>query len=144
MKDLITIASVLVLAGCSGTSSEISTKLATLFAQENASIIDLAELGPQSWERVCVLTPYTTNDEAERVLGFKWNAEGETSIASSDGINVLVFVRGSEVVAFAEHSRNAGDLSQINPRCLQRDKAKLVRHAGSQGWVYLVEQKSPK
>jgi hypothetical protein len=73
-------------------------------------------------------------------LGFKWNAEGKTSIASNDGINVLVFVLGTKVIAYAEHPRNQGDISELKPRCLPRATAKVVRRVGAHGWVYLVAQ----
>ena len=128
------------LVACTSASPEISAQLARQFAASDSMAIDLSQLGPASWQKVCVLTPYTTNQQAELVLGFKWNAEGKTSIASSDGINVLVFVRGTDVLAYAEHPRNLGDLSTLNPRCLPRASAKVVRQVGSQGWVYLVAQ----
>src|SRR5437667_2459831 len=127
------------LVACTTGSPEISVQLAQQFAKSESTAIDLAQLGPPSWQRVCVLTPYTTNQQAELVLGFKWNAEGKTSIASNDGVNVLVFVRGTEVVAYAEHPRNLGDLSELNPRCLARANAKVVRRVGDHGWVYLVD-----
>ena len=131
---------VALLAACAGSSPEISTNLARQFALNSLSPIDLAQLGPSSWQTVCVLTPYTTNKQAQLVLGFKWDAEGKTSISSNDGVNVLVFVRGKEVIAYTEHPRNLGDLSQLKPRCLPRHSAKVVRRIGDHGWVYLVAQ----
>lgn len=130
----------MLLVACTSGSPDISAQLAQQFASSESGAIDLAQLGPASWQRVCVLAPYTTNQQAELVLGFKWNAEGKTSIASSDGINVLVFVRSTDVVAYVEHSRNLGDFSKLTPRCLSRANAKVVRQLGSQGWVYLVAQ----
>ena len=76
--------------------------------------IDLSIIGPASWERVCVLSPYTTNQTAEQVLGFKWDAESKTSIARRDGINVLVFVQTQQVVAYTEHPRNKGDFLETS------------------------------
>jgi hypothetical protein len=130
------------LAGCTARSPEISVQLAQRFTNPNLDVIDLAELGPGSWQRACVLAPYTGNAQAELLLGFKWDAEGKTSIASNDGINVLVFVRGTKVVAYTEHPRNQGDLSEVSPRCLPRNNGKLVRRPGKDGWVYLVAQNS--
>jgi hypothetical protein len=139
MKSL-SITFALCLVACTTGSPEISAQLARQVATPESGPIDLAQLGSPSWQRVCVLTPYTTNQQAELVLGFKWNAEGKTSIASNDGVNVLVFVEGTEVVAYAEHPRDRGDLSGLDPRCLTRSNAKLVRRVGTRGWVYLVAQ----
>lgn len=135
---LLLVALAVLLTACTTGSTEISAELGRRFSKGESTAIDLAQLGPPSWERVCVLTPYTTNPQAEHVLGFKWNAEDKTSIASNDGVNVLVFVQGSEVVAHAEHPRSQGDLSRLNPRCLSRANAKVVRRTGDHGWVYLV------
>lgn len=85
-----------------------------------------------------MLKPYTTNQVAEQVLGFTWDAEGKTSIAANDGINVLVFVRGQEVVANTEHPRGKGDFSKLQPPCLPRAQANVVRESLSDGWVFLV------
>src|SRR5262249_51840729 len=103
------------LAACTGGSADISASLAKKVSEGRNAVIDLSQLGPPSWQRVCVLQPYTNNDRAALVLGFKWDAESKTRIATHDGINVLVFVRGTEVVAYTEHPRNVGDLSKLEP-----------------------------
>lgn len=128
------------LIGCTRGTASISEQLAVQVQNSATERIDLAAFGPPSWERVCVLTPYTANAQVEQVLGFKWDATGNTSISSSDGINVLVFVRGAEVVAFAEHPRNRGDLAQLSPRCLPRARATVVRRTEPSGWVILVSK----
>ncbi|MNZ36997.1 hypothetical protein D3C78_544360 [compost metagenome] len=128
----------LFLLGCSDGSSAISAQIAAQFDASKSAPIDLSVVGPASWERVCVLSPYTTNQTAERILGFKWDAESKTSIAGSDGINVLVFIENQQVVAYTEHPRNRGDFSKLQPRCLSRSQAGVKRELGSGGWVYLV------
>ena len=125
----------LFLGGCA--DSEISQEIATQF-DSDAATIDLGQLGPEEWERVCVLTPYMDNNGTAKSLGFKWNSELRTSIGGNDGITVLVFVLGQDVVAFTEHSRNKGDLSKLDPHCLSRASATVVRQSGGSGWVYLV------
>lgn len=141
MKKIAAAMIAVVLSACAGSDSDISKRLAQQF-DKGAEPIDLAQLGPPSWQRVCVLPPYTTNAHAEQVLGFKWDAEGNTGIASSDGINVLAFVRDAKVIAYVEHPRSRGDLSVLKPRCLAQASAKLVRRVASSGWVYLVAQNS--
>ena len=132
------VALAIALAACTGSSQDIGASLASKVAAGGTAAIDLSPLGPPSWQRVCVLRPYTTNDTAALVLGFKWDAGSKTSIATNDGINVLVFVRGTEVVAYTEHPRSLGDLSKLEPQCLPRSGATVVRKADEQGWVYLV------
>lgn len=139
MKSLVVVLA-LMLIGCTRGDSEISAQLSQCFSNVSITVIDLAELGPSTWERVCVLTPYSTNAQAEAVLGFKWDAEGKTDIASNDGINVLVFARGKELLAYVEHPRGQGDLLGVQPQCLQRAQAKVLRRVGADGWVYLVAQ----
>ena len=88
--------------------------------------LNLALVGPTSWERVCVFGPYTTNEHAEKVLGFKWDATGKTSIGDNEGINVLVFARARQVIAYTEYPRNKIDFSKMVPRCLSRNQDTLL------------------
>ncbi|MGZ8152431.1 MAG: hypothetical protein ACXW0Q_06170, partial [Methylovulum sp.] len=110
------------------------------FEASQTASVNLALVGPSSWDRVCVLGPYTTNERTEHLLGFKWDSEAETSIAENDGINVLVFVQGREVVAYTEHPRNKGDFSKLQPQCLDRAQSIVVRDQGPDGWIFLVSR----
>lgn len=142
MKRISLVLPLMLLFGCSSGSSPISEQIAVQFEASKTAPIDLSIVGPASWERVCVLSPYTTNQTAEQVLGFSWDAESKTLIAGSDGINVLVFVQNQQVVAYAEHPQNKGDFSKLEPRCLLRSQATVRREAGTDGWVYLVATKA--
>ena len=128
------------LAGCNPSGTHISSSITAAVQAGETSPIDLAAALTSQWDRFCVLTPYTNNERAAQTLGFKWDAESKTSIASNDGINVLVFIHRNAVVEFAEHPRNRGDFSQMKPSCLGRKDAKLIRKFGSDGWLYLVTQ----
>jgi len=127
-----------ILSGCSGGGQDISASLAGKVAHGGGDVIDLSQLGPSSWQRVCVLPPYTTNDRAAQILGFRWDAQGKTGIDANDTFAVLVFVQGTEVVAYTKHPRNQGDLSLLKPPCLTRSSAKVARSFGQAGWVYLT------
>lgn len=142
MKRFALVLSLMLVLGCSSSSSPISAQITAQFEASSTAPIDLSVVGPASWERICVLSPYTTNQTAEKVLGFRWDAESKTSIAGSDGINVLVFVQNQQVLAYAEHPRNKGDFSKLEPRCLPRSQATVWREAGGGGWVYLVATKA--
>lgn len=141
MKRSSLVLPLMLLLGCSIGSSSISEQIAMQFEASKAAPIDLSVVGPQSWERVCVLPPYSTNQATEQILGFRWDAESKTSITGSDGVNVLVFVQRQQVVAYTEHPRNKGDFSKLQPRCLRRSQAIVRRELGVDGWVYFVATK---
>lgn len=126
------------LLACSEGRSPISEQITAQLEASKTSPIDLSLVGPTSWDRVCVLPPYTLNQTAEQILGFPWDAQGRTAISGSDGINVLAFIQDGQVLAHAEHPRNKGDFSELQPRCLTRSQAKVSRQTRADGWVYLV------
>lgn len=71
---------------CGGCSSgiDISGQIESQFSASETAPINLGVVGPASWELVCVLGPYMDNHRTEKVLGFKWGSEANTSIAASD------------------------------------------------------------
>ncbi len=131
----------LLLSACSRLDKDVSSRIQAEFDAKSNAAINLALIVPSSWDRVCVLPPYTDNKQAASILGFEWDSESKTSIRSSDGITVLVFVKRSEVIAYTEHRRDKGDFSKMQPRCLNRDKATIFRHVDpdprNKGWVHL-------
>lgn len=129
---------------CTGGDNGISAQIMQQYDASPTTPIDLSRVGPPSWERVCILGPYTNNERAELLLGFKWDAEAKTPIAGDDTINVLVFIRNQEVIAYAEHPRGKGDFSVVEPRCLDREHAVLMRKKRGDGWVHLVTPEQHK
>ncbi len=123
----VVISAVLFLSACADRNHEINEQIQTQLQAKPMGPLDLALAGPSSWERVCVLGPYTTNEHAEKVLGFKWDATGKTSIGSNDSINVLVFAKGHQVIAYTEYPRNKEDFSKMTPHCLTRNQASLIQ-----------------
>jgi hypothetical protein len=120
-------------AGCTA-SEGISAQIAHQF--DSRDTVDLSTVGPDDWDRVCVLGPYSGNETAQNVLGFDWDAEAKASIALNDGINVLVFTSGKSVVAYSEHPRNKGDFASVASTCSSRQEAKLARKPGSWALVW--------
>lgn len=126
LATLILLAASLALAACERSGWRISQRLAV--AVESATTtIDMTEVAPFDWDRVCVLRPYSGPNQAREVLGFDWAVEDKSDIGSLDAISLLVFVQGREVVAYAEHPRGQGDLALLKPWCLDRGAAHLVR-----------------
>lgn len=130
----------LLLGACSSSDKGISEKLTEEFDSSTSTPIDMTQVGPSVWERLCVLGPYSTNETAEQALGFKWDVEGKSEVVTNDGINLLLFVKGQEVLAYSEHRRDKGDFLKLEPRCLTRTQATLVRQPNPGGWVQLVRK----
>jgi hypothetical protein len=108
----------------SGISKEIEMQI----QQNNWERIDLATVGGAAWQRVCVLGPYSDNSRVEEILGFKWDlAQKAPAVVNADGVNVLVFVEGKDVIAHAEHPRDRGDFAQLSGECFDRAAATFVK-----------------
>lgn len=121
------------LTSCFGQDRSINHRIMVQVQASSTAPLDLTRVGPNDWDRVCIFGPYTTNDLVESDLGFKWDAESESSIAANDGINLIVFTRGKQVLSFAEHGRGHADFDSEGHRCTSRTNAKLARSARSDG-----------
>lgn len=115
-----------VLAGCQATS-RTSSAIADQFSASGGKSVDVALAVPGSWDRVCILGPYSGDDAAAETLGFKWPAEALTDIELNDGISLLVFVQDTSVVSYAEHPRRLGDFSNLTGRCFPHSNAKFLQ-----------------
>jgi hypothetical protein len=139
MKNIIfTLLCIFGLLACSKPNQDISAQITKQFESSGSSAIDLRQVGPADWERLCAIGPYAFNNSVEKLLGFKWAALGLSSIGGNDSIYLLVFIKGKQVVAYTEHPRNKGDFYNLTPKCLAREVAVLKRKADSTGWVQLV------
>jgi hypothetical protein len=127
----------LLLPACDLTGQSISDKLAAEF-DSGRSPIDMAKLGPEEWERFCVLGPYSMNESAEKLLGFKWDVDSKSKVGVDDSITLLLFVKDNAVLAYSEHPRSKGDFLKLEPRCLNRSQAVLVRQPNPGGAIQLV------
>jgi hypothetical protein len=137
MRHFSLLALMLELSSCTSGDSAISANIAAEVSS-SSSVVDLAKVGPPSWNRVCILGAYSTTETAEPLLGTKWNVESHSSIGTNEGIQVLVFLKGHEVLAFAEHRRALGDFVELEGKCLSRSQAVLFRKAHAGEWVHLV------
>jgi hypothetical protein len=121
-------------AGCS-MESDLSSRIGEQFETNGRVSVNLAEVESGSWERVCILGPYSDNRAARKMLGFDWNAERNTSIKTNDGISLLIFVEGDRVAQYAEHSRARGDFTNLSGRCFRKEESLFVQiDSPSKGW----------
>lgn len=95
-------------------------------------LVNLAEVVDGEWDRVCIFSPYSTNQVAEDVLGFKWPLETESGVGVNDGVSLLVFVKSSSVASFYEIPRNTTDFTNLGGACYGREDS--VFKVDSNGW----------
>lgn len=129
--------------GCDGSKYpkvNVSKTIADHLQSKPDQPLDLATLGSDEWQKICVLDPYTANTEGAKILGFNWDFESQSSIKENDGINLLVFVKDQSVVAFAEHPRHKGDFAGLKPACLSRDDAVVKTKKGTKDWISFVKE----
>jgi hypothetical protein len=77
--------------------AESFTKAVTL-APENGGRVDLPALTRFEWDRMLLVTPGTPRAAISRRLGQEW-----TGIDTVDGGELLIFLRGDDVVRFADY-----------------------------------------
>lgn len=133
---------VIACAGCSESKSpkvNVSAAIADHLKDTPDQPLDLATLGPDTWQKICVLNPYTVNTEGEKILGFSWDFESQSSIKENDEISLLVFVKDQSVVAFAEHPRHQGDFTSLEPSCLTREDAVVKPKKGTKDWIAFIK-----
>lgn len=130
-------------AGCGGSKDpqvNVTAAIADHLQTQPGQPLDLATLGSDEWQKICVLNPYTVNTEGARILGFDWDFESQSSIKENDGIALLVFVKDQSVVAFAEHPRHKGDFTSLKPACLNREDAVVKPKKGTKDWISFVKE----
>lgn len=130
-------------AGCDGSNYpqvNVTAAIADHLQTQPDQPLDLATLGSDEWQKICVLDPYTANTEGAKILGFNWDFESKSSIKENDGIALLVFVKDQSVVAFAEHPRHKGDFTGLKPSCLDRDDAVVTPKKGTKNWISFVKE----
>jgi hypothetical protein len=111
-------------------------------SKPSPKILSLKDVTDFDWDEVYVFNPYTTHEEIESQLGFKWSDGDRIDLGSRDDINLLVFVKDNRVVQYLEVPRGRGDfiLSSDDVAGLSPQQAKFeVRPQGEQAnWIDLV------
>jgi hypothetical protein len=129
------------LLACSGPADEASRTITRHVELSGRKEVNLADAVPGLWAKVCVLGPYSDNRRARDVLGFDWNVETKTSIQTNEGISLLLFVRGADVLTHIEHPRSGGDFTNLSGRCFLRKQFRFVHDPSSAtGWPGLFNK----
>ena len=109
--------------GCDAPVSKISEELTRQFQASGRSFVNLAEVLPAPWEKVCFLGPFSDRKAVEATLGFHWPGLAKSSIETDRDVALLLFVKGKTVVEFFDHSRRDGDFTNLSRQCISREKA---------------------
>jgi hypothetical protein len=88
----------------------LSDRIAGLVQRAPDTTLNLAALAPFHWSRLYIFEPYTTEEVAERVLGFDWQYEWG-AIEARDDRALLVFVDSGRVVAALEQTYDRGNFA---------------------------------
>jgi hypothetical protein len=122
-------------------TTETSKNIGRHFESTGRTTVNLAGAVPSPWEKVCILGPYMRNEDAKTTLGFEWNVEAKTEIKTNEGISLLLFVRGGEVVEHVQHPRHLGDFTNLTMRCFAREKAIFIqKNMPTKGWAGLFPE----
>ena len=93
--------------------------------KSSGSSLQLSTIAPFDWDRVYVFGPYSTAKEIQEAIGLKW-WDSRISIEIMDDVNLLVFVKDQQVVAWSEVSRHIEFLPTtraVERQGLARDRA---------------------
>lgn len=101
----------------------LSDRVAELVQRAPDTTLDFKALAPFHWTGLYIFGPYTTEDAAERVLGFDWPYKWG-AIELRDDRAFLVFVDSGRVVATLEQTYDRGNFaSAARGRSYARDSA---------------------
>ncbi len=139
MKRVFILFIMVLLTACSDKTKEaynISSAIFTQLKQSEWKTVEFSKAVPFKFDKVCLFGPYSTNEGAEKILGFSWNMELKTPISSNDGINVIAFVKDNKVISYVEHPRNQGDFWRLSSKCFDYKNTKLTRTSKKDKWTY--------
>ena len=120
MKSWYIVLLLLIVTSCDSSPRTITEEITSQFQSSGRTFVDLADVVPTAWDKVCILGPYSTPKNVYDTLGFDWPLDMFSSIATNDTIALLLFVKNQEVVQFVEHPRRDGDFANLSRQCVIR------------------------
>lgn len=85
--------------------------------------IDLAGVLSNPWDRVCIIAPYSYNEDVQTLLGTELNIEARSRIDELDNISLLVTLQGDRVTGLFEVPRGSVDFAHLGKQCFPREKS---------------------
>ena len=132
----------LILPACDSSTATVSEELSRQFNASGRTFVNLAEVLPRSWNRVCIMGPYSDNKAVKETLGFQWDVIANSSITKNDSISLLLFVQNNQVVEQVEHPRRDGDFANLSRQCFSKENATFYYQINpKKGWPGLFPNK---
>jgi hypothetical protein len=78
----------------------------------NNKVLNLQTITPFAWDKLYIFTPYTSEAEIKKCLGFNSEEVGDRGV-QSDSINLMVFVKDGKAIEHLEYPRSKGDFVEI-------------------------------
>ena len=103
----------------------IADSIAAAVEPGDGATLDVTDAAPLKWDRFCAFEPYTTEEVAERALGFDWRYAW-SDVEMLDDRTYLVFVDGDRVVSAFDYERSRGDFAGLEPPCVERERARFA------------------
>jgi hypothetical protein len=120
----------------------VSRALSGQIQRGPGTTVDFAEVAHFAWDRVYVFGPYTPHERIHASLGFHWEGVRDTTVGWNDGVNLVVFIQGAEVVYWFEHGRKEELGLLANPEGYAREQARFaVCRDGSEQRLALTSQR---
>lgn len=85
------------------------TKTIETKIKDNPMKIDLTKINNLDYDKLLILEPYSNIEKIQKELNIDLSNISENQINSSDGINLLVFMKNKKSVKISELSRTNGD-----------------------------------
>lgn len=85
------------------------TKTIETKIKDNPMKIDLTKINNLDYDKLLILEPYSNIEKTQKELNIDLSNISENQINSSDGINLLVFMKNKKSVKISELSRTNGD-----------------------------------
>ena len=83
--------------------------------------IDFSKIQDVTFDRVCFLEAYSSNEIAWSTLGFEWDVEGKTSINDNDGLTAIVFIQDNTVTGYCEYPLPLDDFFIPISMCIKKE-----------------------
>jgi hypothetical protein len=85
------------------------TKTIETKIKDNPMKIDLTKINNLDYDKLLILEPYSNIEKTQKELNIDLSNISENQINSSDGINLLVFMKNNKSVKISELSRTNGN-----------------------------------
>ena len=103
-------------SSCGNEKKTFENKLSNAITKSSNdySRFKMLDLTDFDWDGLFIFGPYTSQDDIEKALGYKWKSASKTGIESNDGCCLIIFTKAKRVVQYLMYPRKDGDFSSIS------------------------------